>query len=556
MQKFCPTYSEVFFKPNKKVLRLFFAFHSSCYPMKKIGSSYLQTTPLNRVVIVFLLIFTLVLPVIFLYPFNADLELWQWIATVFVRYGGLPYLGAWDHDFPGIVIVHATAIYFLGNSMLAFRSVEYVTIVITIVALYRGSRLWLSETESLMGCFVFALFYAYGRWDCMGQRDNFTVLPIILAGFFFVQASRKNDSRLEYWLIGFGGTMVGLATCIRPTFALLLAVPFLSLYRITNVRPAIAAIAGFCLPVLMMILPFALTPDGIRQAYLSTIRYNTDIYAQYFPLAMAGFSTYVRELFQLRQFMVFVLGGVLLFVYAFRRARRIPSVVESHRERSFIFHFFAALLFGMFVQPTLSACHFTPFYACFIPVLTKMMLDVSKNFGRWRLTAITGALIIFASVLYPWGLVRTFVNGKFSIKSAYSYFGPIQGIQEQSTIASYLTKHTNPNEFIEVIGDPGISWRVPRRESSQFVREWDFVFIARTGHTTNYQREWRAAYLQSLQRTSPRYIVIARDPGETLSTLFSISMTHTPEIKDFIQRSYQLETLYPGHAIYCKKIRS
>jgi hypothetical protein len=162
-------------------------------------------------------------------------------------------------------------------------------------------------------------------------------------------------------------------------------------------------------------------------------------------------------------------------------------------------------------------------------------------------------LIILASVLYPWGLVRSFVKGKFSIESAYAYFGPTQGMQEQSTIASYLTYHTSPNEFIEVIGDPGVSWRVARRESIRFTREWDFLFTARSGQTTDYQREWRAEYLQSLQQTSPRYIVIARDPGETANTLFSASMSETPEIMDFIQRFYHPDTLFIGHAIYVRK---
>ncbi len=504
-------------------------------------------------VVCFAVIAVLILPVILLYPFNADNDIWQWIGTVFVRYGGLPYVAAWDNDFPAVGIVYSAAIYFVGNSMLAFRFVEYVAIFITLLALYRTCRLWLSERESLLGTTIFSLFYAYGRMNCMGMRDNFALLPILLACFYFVKAARKNDSRSNYWLIEAGGAMVGIATCIRPTFVLLLAVPILTLYRITNLRAGISVLAGFLLPVLLMLLPFALTPDGLSQAYFSAIRYNADIY-NHFPPTAGRFSWYLHDLLQLRILMIFILGAVWVTVYAIGRARGIPCVVASHRERSFLLLFFGTLLFGMFSQQALSAVHFTPFYLGFIPVLTKMILDLTRNLGRWRPTAIAAVLIMIASVLYPWGLVRSFVEGGFSIEAAYQYFpDAFRLAQENDTIASYLTRHTDPNEFIEVIGDPGISWRTARRKSNRFQGEWTFLFPSASGEITDYQREWRTEFLQSLQQTSPRYIVISRDHGETVSTLFNASIALTPEIKDFIQRYYILDTLLDIHSIYARR---
>ena len=268
----------------------------------------------RRAILVLVLICMFILPAILFYSFNADNDTWQWIASVFVRYGGLPYIAAWDHDFPAIMIVHAIAIYFVGDSMLAFRFVEYLAIVVTVVVLYRTSRLWLSETESLIGCTIFSLFYVFGRWDCMGQRDNFAVLPIVLACYYFIKAFREDNSDSHFWLIGAGGAMVGIAVCIRPTHALLLAVPILTLYRKKDLRVIASALAGFMVPVMLMILPFALTSGGLHQAYVSAIRYNTDVYNP-FPPSRARWHGYFHDMTNPRTILVFVLSATWITLY-------------------------------------------------------------------------------------------------------------------------------------------------------------------------------------------------------------------------------------------------
>jgi hypothetical protein len=505
------------------------------------------------VVIVLVLICTLILPAILLYPFNGDNDIWQWIASEFVRYGWLPYVRSWDNDFPGIAIVHATAIFVFGNSMLAFRVVEYLAISLTVIALYRTSRLWLSEIESLVGCFIFSLFYVYGRWDCMGQRDNFAVLPILLAVHAFTSAYRRNGSKSRFWLLGAGGAMVGIATCIRPTYVLLLPLPILTLGNTKDFRAAFVILAGFLVPISLLLLPFAFTPDGVQQVYIATIRYNVDIYSQ-FPPSGAQLSLYLHNLLKLRTIMIFVLASAWLAVYIVNWVRGIPCVVQSVRERLFLISVSVALLAGMFSQIGLAAAHFTPFYACFTPVLTKMLFEMMRFAKQWQPVAIAVMLGIITTVLYPWGLVRSFVEGSFSMDSAYSYFSDsFRAAQENSVIASYLIHHSKPDEFIEIIGDAGISWRTPRPKSTRFQTEWQFLLPGSSGQLTEYQRRWRSEFIESLQRTSPKYIVITRDPGETSSTLFSVPMGRTPEIQHFIETNYTFDTLLDLHCIYVRK---
>jgi hypothetical protein len=526
---------------------------SASYARVGFQRRFMRSMYSNQRVIVFFVISALILPAIFLYPFNVDTDVWQWIGSVFVHYGELPYIGAWDNAFPGVTVAHAVAIYFFGNSMIAFRFVEYLAILITTLVLYRTSRLWLSDTESLLGCTIFSLFYAYGRWDCMGQRDSFAVLPIVSSIFFFAKASRQRDSRLGTWFMIAGGCMIGIATVIRPTYALLLVVPVITLYGLTNFRAIGFVLVGFLVPIVLAIVPYALTPGGIQKAYYAAIRYNADVYS-HIPPSAARFRWYLYNLLELRTLMVFVLGTGWIIVYVFSRVRGLPCVVASPHERSFLVLFLGVMLFGMFSQQALAAVHFTPFYACFIPVLTKTLSDITRPLGRWRPKFIAAVMVAIASVLYPWRLAASFVEGPFSIESAYRCFPEtFRLIHEDSFIASYLTHHTNSDEFIEVIGDPGVLWRTPRRKTNRFQGELQLLLPSYTGKLTDYQRQWRTELFQSFTSKTPRFIVISRDVGATENTLFYNSMSHTPEIKDFIQRNYVLDTLLDLHVIYVRR---
>jgi|GEM_PF-2063044 len=490
-----------------------------------------------------------ILPAILLYPFNADNDVWQWAGTVFVRYGGLPYLDAWDNAFPAVTLFHALAIATLGESMLAFRTVEYIAILCTILALYKTSRLWLSPAESCFGCIVFALFYAYGRLDCMGQRDSFAIFAILLTAYFFIRAFRKTEIKEKYWLLFAGGAMAGFATCFRPTYAVLIAVPFFTLFRITDLRAIALAGLGFFIPIFLLLLSYALRTDGLYNLYCAAIRYNSDIYS-HIPPSAARFKEYLHNLLELRTLVLFILGTAWILYHSFRKIKGNAPVIDSNRERRFLYILFGSLWVGMFMQQALAAVHFSAFYAGFIPVLSKSFWDAIQPFQQWRRTALMALLFLLAALLYPWGLVRSFIAGG-SLESAYRcYSFADSAASEDAAIAGFLDRHTDRSDYVEIMGDPGISWRTHRRKSNRFQAPWQFVFTSYTGKTMDYQNEWRREFFASLQTTLPRYIVFSRDLGGQPQFFYSACLPYTPEIKDFIEQHYIFDTIFPMHAIY------
>src|SRR5437867_1551207 len=105
---------------------------------------------MRRPVLVLGLLSLFVLPVILLYPLHVDNDVMQAMAVELARYGGLPYLNSWDTNFPATVYIHVASIVAFGNNILGFRTMELLYEVLTLVSLYRVSRLWLSERTSLV----------------------------------------------------------------------------------------------------------------------------------------------------------------------------------------------------------------------------------------------------------------------------------------------------------------------------------------------------------------------------------------------------------------------
>src|ERR1035441_8001264 len=104
----------------------------------------------RRAVVVLSLLCLLVLPVILLTPLHSDIDIQQVMAYQLYRFHGLPYIASWDQSFPGTIIIQATAIALFGNSEIGFRTMDYLFQALTVVALYRVSRLWLSEGSALL----------------------------------------------------------------------------------------------------------------------------------------------------------------------------------------------------------------------------------------------------------------------------------------------------------------------------------------------------------------------------------------------------------------------
>ena len=316
--------------------------------------------------------------IVFLSVSTATIAIYQSMGLALYRYDGLPYIGSWDLNFPGIVILHAVAIAIFGNSMIGFRTFEFFMQIAIVFSLYRLNRLWLSEGASLVGCLLYAIFYIHGPGQFIGQRDAFAVLPLAWAFKWIVEAYRSKSFRAKNYLLAGAGAFIAIATSIRPTFAILAIVPFITLFdlRQPNSRKLLLMeLLGFGVITMLWLMPYALTSDGIRQAYLSAIRFNLEVYSQV-PFHFHDISN--RALLVL----AFLLWWGAVMILHKRNGRHFIEAPQSATERKFIIASFAALLLGVIAMRRIASNHLLPFCAFFMPVIRYCHLGYETPLGQ------------------------------------------------------------------------------------------------------------------------------------------------------------------------------
>src|SRR5579883_2593240 len=122
------------------------------------------------------------------YPFNNDNALYAYMADLALK-GHLPYIGSWDQNFPGIILIHAAQIIISGHSQLAFHIFDIVLQLLgSYLLILLGERLH-SLRAGILAALLASLYYLQqGLW-MSGERD--TYVSIKLVGAMLLALDRK-----------------------------------------------------------------------------------------------------------------------------------------------------------------------------------------------------------------------------------------------------------------------------------------------------------------------------------------------------------------------------
>ncbi len=212
-----------------------------------------------------------ILSIELLFPLSWDNWVYQTIGNDMVRFGHLPYLGAWDLNFPGIMYLHAISIMIFGTSEIGFRIFDFCFELATCWLIYRLDRYVLSEIPALLSSVCYALLYVSLAWQAAGQRDAFAMF-FLAAGILAMVRARSDLHRTRSWLLAaLAGALLICTFLIRPTFGIYsAAVFFVDMWcskRFT--RNSLALLIGSILPIVLVLLSFALHKNGLRELYRS-----------------------------------------------------------------------------------------------------------------------------------------------------------------------------------------------------------------------------------------------------------------------------------------------
>jgi hypothetical protein len=303
---------------------------------------------------------------------------------------------------------------------------------------------------------------------------------------------------------------------------------------------------GFIAIVLLWLIPYALTPDGLRQAYLSTIRFNLDVYTDTsFHLHDVSNRAYLV--------IAFLLWWGAVMVLHRRNGRHFSNAPHSKKERNFMIASFAALLFGVIVMYRIASYHLMPFCGFFMPVLAAGIWDAKLRLGRRGALALSLLMIALFAGLYPWKMVLG-PQGRAIFSSSKPLAERLRGNPVDDSMVTYINSNTKADDAVEVSAFfPDIRWQIERPSATRFTTLTGILLHGKDGRIPDFQRQWQVEYAAKIEQVQPKFYIIqnAIDSGQNIFTLRDLMAL--PTLGAFIQQHYVLDTTMGDYFIYRRK---
>ena len=164
-------------------------------------------------VVAFLLLFVCGIQLL-IFPFGRTQAAHALLGRAIVA-GTMPVRDAWVSDAPGIGLLHAAIQMTLGRSMMAFRAIETIAVVGTVLAATRITKRWVGlERAGLLGGTVFILTYVQLEIDQTGRPEFFAGVLLLHALALCSRDPSPRSSKLGATLLGL---FLGLTVLLVPS---------------------------------------------------------------------------------------------------------------------------------------------------------------------------------------------------------------------------------------------------------------------------------------------------------------------------------------------------
>lgn len=481
----------------------------------------------------------LVLPILLL-PLSSDNDIYQAMGFAFAEGKGLPYIGSWDHNFPGVVLYHWLGIKLFGLSDLAFRMIDISNRLGIAYLAYRiAHELFSKEVAWIAPILVVAHYVGAGLWNA-GQRDGFATLWILIA----LLLSIKYDGNLAKTVLI--AASIAVASMIRPT-NLLFVLP-LAGYLLFTKRWKMAAVyaGGFAVSILLLLTPWIFTTNGLSQFYYSAIRFNLDLYSP----ERSSWDNAFGSLYLYRFIAIGGVCGLALYVYRFAASRDISNRI------GWLATYIVTAAVAILAMGKYHVYHFEILLPAWI-FFTLNLIDSFESLRARSFIAISTATI--SVILYfPSGLVSQFVkNGgdaaaraqiARNLASFHDY-----SLQTEQAISARLAEYRIGDDDVEfALLWPGLRWRSGHPGLTRFTTSYALTLPSTTG-MPEYQKQWISEYDSVLVAAKPSLIVAAHGP-EYLSKqrgMSSDAFLHSlARFGGTLVTEYAIDTSIGGYNIY------
>jgi hypothetical protein len=486
-------------------------------------------------------------------PLGYDNALIQSLA-VDLAHGLVPYIGSWgNHNLPGIIYIHYISVLLFGPSDLALRLFDSIIQIAFALFFYRFLLRWLKPHTAAISAVLYVAYYVSAGSLLLSEPDLYGAMLVVIAFALLLPPSK-------WWRLVVGGLCVGAYVIIRPTSLLYVAI--FTVYRLFFVEKdrvghrimdaAIVLLSGL-LPLALFLLYYARIPGGLESMYLTVVRWNIDLYS---PLE-GGLIPFLEELARRALIIPFA-------IYAILHWRRTTPFFQRPPERTerILFYMLLVAAFGIaMLMRKYFSYHFAPFFLLLLPLAAVGIEQFATRFktvlGRHNAILISCFLCTF--VTYPPKAPFAFGLGLIlqTDPVAFTYQTQLPdsswgAVPEQATI-HYLSKPENAAGLVEICSyDPHLRLHLGRECAGKYP-----VLVplgCRTnGDTdappryTDYQVRWQQAYLDSLRRKQPRFLILARGTHYSyLEDPYTSCLRWIPGFDSLLHSAYHYDTAFGG----------
>jgi 4-amino-4-deoxy-L-arabinose transferase-like glycosyltransferase len=470
-------------------------------------------------------------------PFSFDNSINQILALDWLQRGRVLFIHSFDHNFPGIVFIHAICAFILGPSPLSYRLFDVFVQIAFAVCSYLFLKRYFTNLVPFLAALLYVLFYVSAGPIEYGQRDVYASILVLIALSYFI-AHRASTMALVYV-----GVLIGISTLIRPTSAIVLIVPLVindnrqSWFRAASKRFAVLGLAFF-LPILIVLLYYSRFDGGLSRAYHLAILFNLEVHQKI---------NSTESFWKQSAHYIFVIG------FGCVAAWQLSAQTWLRYRDEFKLYAAVALsgLLSIILQQKYFVNHFTLVAMLLMPLTAVGINTVAGHFQSLPVRA-TVLFICLALCVLPFR-ASSFVR---SNKTSNQLYERLYDSDADAAVGNYLSRNLKHSEEIEICSlDPTLRLESHYRcvggyPSMHLLAETPFFTAGGNPEFSVDQRQWQKEYVQTLTASKPARIIIARSMRYWAVPNFDQVLHSLPGFDSLLIRNYEFDTLIGGYSIY------
>jgi hypothetical protein len=495
--------------------------------------------------------------IVIIEPLNSDNAIYHTMALNLVRYGRIPFLGSWAHNFPGMVYIHSISILLLGPSDMALRAFDFCTQLIFVIFFYIFLRRWLHPQTSALACVLYILYYVSAGPSMYVEVDVYGAMVILVAIAILQKTSVERARMLLRSAIS--GIMVGISILIRPTSLAFVGIFSIYLSLDSNLRFSRKKISrvgyfilGSVLPIGLILLYYSTKPQGLSEFYASTILFNIDLYS-----SLPTMGSLWWELGR-NGFIIFFAAYA---IYSLSREKKFQTVPQLERALYFallISTLGIILLMGKFIR-----YQFAPFFLFVTPLAAigiEYFASKFKNPIR-KLYAIGAGCFLSTFLTFnpttPIAFCEALLTGKNSSEFIYDvrHSDDRFGAAKERALLNYLRPYKGTAAICSF--EPLLSLHFEKRVGNYVTLTP--IALTKNGYRnqipeyTDYQLKWQNDYMDSLRTAHPRFLIIARGMKFAyIEDIYDDCLHYLPGFDSLLDASYHYDTSFGGYQVFQK----